>query len=128
MYDLFRRMSEATSTWVGKPVAFSFALLGIAVWALLGPFFDFSNTWQLIVNTGTTIITFLMVFLIQNTQNRDSRGLHLKLDELIVASSDAKTQLVDLSGLSDEQLDRLEQHYQKLAQTFGRLSDEAEQA
>ena len=100
---------------MGHPLAFGFALLLILGWALTGPIFGFSDTWQLVINTGTTIVTFLMVFLIQNTQNRDSQALHMKLDELIRAISGARNGLIDLDELTDEELSRIQNHYAKLA-------------
>ena len=108
MQDAFRIFARKTSTTLGSAWAFVFALLIIAVWAITGPAFHFSDTWQLIINTGTTIVTFLMVFLIQNTQNRDAKAVHLKLDEIIRALTKARNELVDLEELSDEDLDKLE--------------------
>ena len=90
------------------------ALLIIVLWALAGPIFHFSDTWQLVINTGTTIITFLMVFLIQNTQNRDAEAIQLKLDELLRAITEARTSLVDLEDLSDSELDRLQEEFRRL--------------
>jgi low affinity Fe/Cu permease len=107
MSDWFRKFAHKTSTIVGSPLAFGIALATIAVWALLGSHFQYSDTWQLIINTGTTIVTFLMVFLIQNTQNRDARAIHLKLDELIRANKHARNHLIDLERLSDNELDKL---------------------
>lgn len=107
MKDLFRRFSHATARAVGSVWAFFIALVIIVVWAVTGPIFGFSDTWQLIINTGTTIVTFLMVFLIQATQNRDSREIHLKLDELLRAISKARTGIADLEDLSDKELDGL---------------------
>lgn len=89
----------------------------ILVWAITGPIFDFSDTWQLVINTGTTIITFLMVFLIQNTQNRDTEALQIKLDELIRSMSNAKNALLDLEELDDEELERIREDYLKLAES-----------
>lgn len=109
MKHWFRHLAQTTSNGVGSPYAFSICVLIIVLWALSGPAFGFSDTWQLIINTGTTIITFLMVFLIQNTQNRDSRALHLKLDELIRATQNARNELIDLEEMSDEELDKLHQ-------------------
>jgi low affinity Fe/Cu permease len=102
----------------GKPDAWAFvvAILIIAVWGLTGPTFHFSDTWQLIINTGTTIVTFLMVFLIQNTQNRDAKAMHLKLDELIRAVQGARNRLVDLEKLSDDELKKLEEQFTRLRQ------------
>jgi low affinity Fe/Cu permease len=99
---------------LGSPWAFTGAILIIVVWALTGPTFHYSDTWQLIINTGTTIVTFLMVFLIQNTQNRDAKAMHLKLDEVIRALKKARNELVDLEDLSDEELDKLEQQFKRL--------------
>jgi low affinity Fe/Cu permease len=99
---------------MGTPGAFLGSVLVILIWAASGPFFRYSDTWQLVINTATTIITFLMVFLIQNTQNRDSRSLHLKLDELIKAERRARNSLIDLDSLTDQQLKELEDQYKKL--------------
>ena len=99
---------------LGSAWAFSAAVLAILVWIVTGPTFHFSDTWQLIINTATTIVTFLMVFLIQNTQNRDAKAMHLKLDELIRAVKGARNQLVDLESLSDEDLKKLEKQFQGL--------------
>src|SRR5205809_6193630 len=102
MNDLFRKFAHRISQSFGSPWAFVVAVLIIIVWAATGPIFKYSDTWQLDINTGTTIITFLMVFLIQNTQNRDAKSIHLKLDELIKGVRVARTKLVDLEDLSDE--------------------------
>ncbi len=114
MNELFRRFAAATSKVVGSPWAFMAAVVLVFVWAVTGPLFRFSDTWQLVINTGTTIVTFLMVFLIQNTQNRDARALHLKLDELLRSVKNARTGLVDLESLTDEELDLLQEQFQKL--------------
>ncbi len=114
MNELFRKAARKTSTILGSPWAFISAFVVVVLWAVLGPIFHFSQTWQLVINTGTTIITFLMVFLIQNTQNHDSRALHLKIDELLVAVKEARTGLVDLDELSEEELDKLESAFRKL--------------
>jgi len=111
---LFRRFAEVIARASGLPWTFLTALTLIVVWALSGPFFGFSDTWQLVINTTTTIVTFLMVFLIQNTQNRDAKALHLKLDELLRGVSGARTSLVQLELLSDEELDHLETQFAKL--------------
>ena len=98
-----------------KPVTFALAVLAVLIWAATGPMFGYSDTWQLVINTGTTIVTFLMVFLIQNTQNRDTQALQLKLDELIRVSKGAHNLMLDLEQLDDEHLERLRQLYEKLA-------------
>jgi len=112
--DAFRVFARRSSAVLGSAWAFAGAILVIVVWALTGPTFHFSDTWQLIINTGTTIVTFLMVFLIQNTQNRDAKAMHLKLDEIIRAVKGARNQLVDLEKLSDEELDKLEKQFEQL--------------
>ena len=99
---------------LGSAWAFACALFIIVVWGLTGPTFHFSDTWQLIINTGTTIVTFLMVFLIQNTQNRDAKAMHLKLDEVIRALKKARNELVDLENLSDEELNKLEEQFKRV--------------
>lgn len=110
----FHLFAKKTSEVVGTPAAFLGAGVLIVLWVLAGPIYHYSNTWQLVINTATTIVTFLMVFLIQNTQNRDSRTLHLKLDELIKAARGASNQLLDLDHMSDEDLKRLEEKYKRL--------------
>src|SRR6266705_2614694 len=112
--DAFRVFARRSSIALGSAWAFAGAVLVILVWLLTGPTFHFSNTWQLIINTATTIVTFLMVFLIQNTQNRDAKAVHLKLDEVIRALKGARNQLVDLENLSDEDLQKLEKQFQRL--------------
>ena len=114
--DAFRVFARRSSVVLGSPWAFAGAIFIIAVWALTGPTFHFSDTWQLIINTGTTIVTFLMVFLIQNTQNRDAKAMHLKLDEIIRALKKARNELVDLEDLSDEELQKIEQQFKELRQ------------
>jgi low affinity Fe/Cu permease len=112
--DAFRVFARRSSSILGSAWAFAAALLVIVIWLVTGPVFHFSDTWQLIINTATTIITFLMVFLIQNTQNRDAKAVHLKLDELIRAVKDARNELVDLEELSDEELQKLEQQFRNM--------------
>ena len=112
--DAFRIFARNSSTILGSAWAFTIAVVVIVIWAATGPAFHFSNTWQLIINTGTTIVTFLMVFLIQNTQNRDAKAVHLKLDEIIRAIKGARNELVDLEELSDEDLKKLEEQFQRL--------------
>ena len=114
MRDAFRVFARQTSAILGSAWAFCGASLIIVVWLLTGPTFHFSDTWQLIINTGTTIVTFLMVFLIQNTQNRDAKAVHLKLDELIRALKGARNKLVDLEELSDDELNSLEQQFTRI--------------
>lgn len=111
--DAFRIFARRSSVILGSAWAFAGAVLVILVWLLTGPTFHFSDTWQLIINTATTIITFLMVFLIQNTQNRDAKAVHLKLDELIRAIKDARDELIDLEDLSDEELKKLEEQFRR---------------
>ncbi|HET9991826.1 MAG TPA: low affinity iron permease family protein [Kofleriaceae bacterium] len=110
----FRNLCRKVSGAIGSPWAFIIALSGVTAWLLSGPIFHYSDTWQLVINTSTTIVTFLIVFLIQNTQNHDSRAIHLKLDELIRAVSEARTGLVELQDLPDTELKRLEGEFQRL--------------
>lgn len=112
--DTFRSIAHATASAIGSPYAFAAAVLVVVVWAATGPAFHYSDTWQLIINTGTTVITFLVVFMIQNTQNRDSRAIHLKLDELIRAADSARNRLVDIEDVSDEELAHLAREFRRL--------------
>ena len=112
--DGFHAFARQSSSILGSAWAFIGAILIIVVWAITGPTFHFSDTWQLIINTGTTIVTFLMVFLIQNTQNRDAKAVHLKLDELIRAVEGARNNLVDLEQLSDDELKKLEKEFERI--------------
>lgn len=114
MNEPFRKFAHHTSEALGSPIAFLVAVLIVVVWALTGPVFKFSETWQLVINTGTTIITFLMVFVIQNTQNRDIRAQQLKLDELLRAVKGARNSFIDLEDLSDEQIARLQRELHAL--------------
>src|SRR5215467_1186775 len=114
--NFFARLASATARKAGQPLAFTIACLVVIAWALTGPIFHFSDTWQLVINTGTTIGTFLVVFLIQNTQNRDSEAMHLKLDELIRSNREAHNALLDLEELTEEDLDRIRNSYERLAQ------------
>ncbi len=111
----FTQFAKATSRVTGRPITFVIAVIIIVAWALTGPIFHYSDTWQLVINTSTTIITFLMVFLIQNTQNRDTEALQIKLDELIRAVGRAQNELIDLEEMDDEQLDSIHEDYLKLA-------------
>ena len=120
MNQLFHKFAYNVSKRVGSPWMFVTALVVIALWAITGPVFHFSDTWQLVINTGTTVITFLMVFLIQNTQNRDAEVIQLKLDELIRAVAKARTSLVDLEELSDEELEQLHEEFRQLRERTGR--------
>ena len=110
----FTALAGRSSGIVGSPAAFGFATGSVIVWALLGPRFNYSDTWQLVINTGTSVLTFLIVFLIQNTQNRDARALHLKLDELIRAVHTAENRLIRVEKGSDEEMDQLAQHYEQI--------------
>src|SRR5204862_2637316 len=121
--DAFRISARRSSMLLGSAWAFASAMLIIVVWALTGPVFHYSDTWQLIINTGTTIVTFLMVFLIQNTQNRDAKAAHLKLDEVIRALKGARNELVDLEKLSDEALTSLEKQFERLRNDAERDGD-----
>lgn len=117
----FSRFSQFSSRLAGTPVAFGFAVLIILIWIVSGPLFGYSDTWQLIINTSTTIITFLMVFLIQSTQNRDSEALQIKIDELIRAIAGADNSLINLEEMEPEELDRIRDRFMKLA---GQATDE----
>ena len=112
----FTRFAKWTAKATGRPFTFTIAVAVIAAWAVTGPIFGFSDTWQLIINTGTTIVTFLMVFLIQNTQNRDSEAIQVKLDELIRLSKGGHNVLLDLEELEEEELDRIRASYCKIAE------------
>jgi low affinity Fe/Cu permease len=111
----FTRLTKTAAHAVGRPVAFIVAAAAIAVWAITGPLFGFSDTWQLVINTATTIVTFLMVFLIQSTQNRDAEAMQVKLDEIIRAIGNAKNEVLDLEELEEEDLDRIRAVYEELA-------------
>ncbi|MEP6710599.1 MAG: low affinity iron permease family protein [Candidatus Saccharibacteria bacterium] len=119
MKEIFRHVANRISIWTGSAAVFILAVLIVVVWIFTGPVFDFSDTWQLVINTGTTIITFLMVFLIQNTQNRDGKAVQLKLDELIRATKGARTQYVGLEDLSDEDLSALDEEFKVLTHNPG---------
>jgi low affinity Fe/Cu permease len=114
MHNIFRKFAHRTSAIVGSPWAFIVAVSIIVIWGITGPIFHFSDTWQLIINTSTTIITFLMVFLIQNTQNRDATAIHLKLDELLRGVKGARTSLVDLEDMTDEELAVLQEEFRQM--------------
>jgi low affinity Fe/Cu permease len=112
--DAFSKFARRSSAVLGSAWSFAVAILIIVIWGVTGPTFHFSDTWQLIINTGTTIVTFLMVFLIQNTQNRDAKAVHLKLDELIRALKGARNKLVDLEKMSEDDLRRLEKEFERV--------------
>jgi low affinity Fe/Cu permease len=124
MQESFRKLAETTAHAAGTYWAFMLAVATIAVWGATGPIFGFSDTWQLIINTGTTIITFLMVFLIQNTQNRESRVMALKLDELLRAQKGARTGLVKLDDMSDEELEHVKAEFERLRDKYAPLVED----
>ena len=124
--DRFGRFATSASGWLGSKWAFVVAILVIVIWGATGPIFHYSDTWQLIINTGTTIVTFLMVFLIQNTQNRDARAINLKLNELIRALDKARDQMIDIEKLSDVELDVLQASYVKIRSACNELDPEKE--
>lgn len=122
----FNRFARGCARATGKPAAFVLAVTIIIVWAICGPIFKYDNSWQLVINTGTTIITFLMIFLIQNTQNRESDAVHIKLDELIRALSSARNSILNCETLTDEELEHLQQHYEGLAKIAQEKQDTRE--
>ena len=124
MKELFRHLAEYAAHAVGSYWAFLIALLTIVVWALTGPYFNYSDTWQLFINTGTTIVTFLMVFLIQNTQNRETRIVALKLDELFRGVEGARTGLVELDHMSDDDLELVRQEFARMRDKYAPLVDD----
>jgi low affinity Fe/Cu permease len=111
----WEQVAQAVTEWSGKPLVFGVALLTVVVWAVTGPLFNFSDTWQLVINTGTTIVTFLMVFLIQQTQNKDTQALELKLNEIVAAVAGASNRLIDVESLTSAELMVLRRHYRELA-------------
>jgi low affinity Fe/Cu permease len=115
-HSAFTALAKKTSHWAGRSQAFYAAVAVVVIWLATGPFFGFSDTWQLVINTGTTIITFLMVFLIQNTQNRDSEAMQVKLDELLRVTHGAHNALLDLEELEDHELNEIKANYEKVAQ------------
>jgi low affinity Fe/Cu permease len=125
VHQWFDRLANWVSHVVGSPWGFGVALLAVSGWATSGPAFGFSDHWQLIINTGTTIVTFLVVFLIQHTQNKDARAIQLKLNELLAAVEGASSRLIDVERLSDEELDRLQAQFQALAEHIRARGDVA---
>jgi low affinity Fe/Cu permease len=123
---VFARFAHHVSEWVGKPGAFTAAMVAVLIWALLGPATHYSDTWQLTINTATTIVTFLMVFIIQNTQNRQDAAIQIKLDELLRAVVGAHSALVDLEEVSDEELTAMQQRYRRLAERLREASAESD--
>jgi low affinity Fe/Cu permease len=115
--SLFTRVAQGTARWTGKPATFFLAVAIIAAWALSGPFFGFNDTWQLVINTSTTIVTFLMVFIIQNSQNRDTAAMQIKLDELIVRLEGAREELLDLEQLDEDKLEKIRKQFEERAAT-----------
>ncbi len=128
MQQFFRRLAQATAQAVGTPWTFLGAVLIVVIWAGSGPTFHYSDTWQLVINTGTTIVTFLMVFLIQNTQNRDAKVMQLKLDELIRATNTARNRLLDMEAMSDAELAQLQKEFKELHRRAGEALEERRQA
>ncbi|MGM9478098.1 low affinity iron permease family protein [Pedobacter sp. GSP4] len=121
--NLFESISNQITCWTGSPWAFIIAFGIVIIWAVSGPLFHYSDTWQLVINTGTTIVTFLMVFLIQKTQNKDSKAIQLKLNELLAASRFASNRMVDIEDLTEAELDTLRKYYQKLSEVAEKDDD-----
>jgi low affinity Fe/Cu permease len=121
--ERFESLSEVVTKWAGGTSAFATALLVVVVWAALGPVFGYSNTWQLVINTGTTIVTFLMVFLIQRSQNKDAVAIHLKLNEVVAALEGASNRLIEVESVTEKELDALRRHYHELATLAGKDTD-----
>ena len=121
--NMFERFSNSATTFTGSSTAFISALLIVIIWGISGPIFKYSETWQLVINTGTTIITFLMVFLIQKAQNKDGKAIQLKLNELIAAIDGASNRMVNIEDLTEEELDRLHKFYEKLSDLAKKNSD-----
>lgn len=124
MNDLFRRFAQSVARISGEAYTFLVALVVIIVWVVTGPLFAYSDTWQLVINTGTTIVTFLMVFVVQNTQNRDNQALQLKLDELLRSTRNARNSFVDIEELPDEELDRLAEEFRSMQERAQREQGE----
>jgi low affinity Fe/Cu permease len=115
MRDAFRKFADHVSRWAGSSWAFTSAVLILIIWGITGPLFGFSDSWQLVINTGTTIVTFLMVFLIQNTQNRETRAINLKLDELLRAMSSARNEMIDMENVSEEEMEEVEDQFHQIS-------------
>jgi low affinity Fe/Cu permease len=115
---LFTRFANDAAFWMGRPIVFSLALATVLLWAALGPMYKYSDTWQLVINTGTTIVTFLMVFLIQHSQTRDTLAIQIKLSELVLAQQGAENRLARVEDLSDEEMERLQQEYRRRAESM----------
>jgi low affinity Fe/Cu permease len=124
----FSHLAKQASCLFGTPVAFAIACAVVLLWLVTGPVFGYSDTWQLVINTGTTIITFLMVFLVQHTQNRDARALHLKLDELVRSMATARNKLINLENCSDEELEQIERQFKALRSREERTKSKASAA
>jgi low affinity Fe/Cu permease len=122
----FSRIATDTAKWVGSPIAFLMAGVSVIIWGVLGPIYHYSDTWQLVINTATTIMTFLIVFLIQNTQNRDAKALHLKLDEIIRSIHHAHNEMIDIENLSDKELDDLKARYEHIRNTWDKRHHDRE--
>ncbi len=127
MKEFFRKFSQKTSELVGSPGAFFVSVLMLVIWAVLGPVFHYSDTWQLVINTITTVITFLIVFLIQNTQNREAKAIHLKLDELIRSIKAARNSMVNLEELSDDELEVLQKQFKRISEQHAKISGHVEE-
>jgi low affinity Fe/Cu permease len=121
--DRLEAFSRTITRWTGSTAAFGWAMAVIVIWAITGPVFAYSNTWQLVINTGTTIVTFLMVFLIQRAQNKDSLAIHLKLNEIVAATAGASNRLVDVEALSEKELAQLHRFYRELAALCAKDAD-----
>jgi len=119
--NLFQSISNRAAVWMGSAAAFIWSTVLVIVWAISGPFYNYSDTWQLVINTGTTVATFLMVFLIQNTQNRDAKAIHIKLDELLKSSRGARNQLVGAEELSEKELDELLDEFHNIREKYVRV-------
>ena len=118
MSNLFAKFARRVSVWLAHPAVFTAAILSVVVWAAFGPVFNYSNSWQLVINTGTTILTFLMVFLIQNTQNRDAKAMQLKLDELLRSARGARNEMIELENLSEQELECYCKEFEEIQQRY----------